>query len=90
MRKVFIIALVIVGAAISGDAQTKSTGNLPAGSKVSADRIETSGGDVLLSGNVELHILGAKVSADSVIFRQSSQTFELEGHVQLLAVPAAK
>jgi lipopolysaccharide assembly outer membrane protein LptD (OstA) len=91
MRKMFIVALVIVGAAITGDAQAGPKGTmLPPGSKVSADRVVTSGVDVLFSGNATLSIRGAKVTADSVIFRQSSQTYELEGHVQLKVDPPAK
>jgi lipopolysaccharide assembly outer membrane protein LptD (OstA) len=87
MRKVFIVALVIVGAAIAGDAQTRPTGNLPRGSTVTAQRMETSKGDILLSGKVALSIPGATVTADSAIFRESSQTYELEGHVQLKVIP---
>jgi lipopolysaccharide assembly outer membrane protein LptD (OstA) len=91
MRKILIVALVILGAAITGDAQVGAKGpSLPPGSRVSAGRIETSKGDLLFSGNVALFIPGARLTADSVIFRQSSQTYELEGHVQLKVDPPAK
>jgi lipopolysaccharide assembly outer membrane protein LptD (OstA) len=90
MRKMFIVALVIVGAAITGAAQTKPTGNLPPGSTVTAERMETSKGDVAFSRNVAISMPGVTVTADSAIFRESSQTFELEGHVQLKVVPPAK
>jgi lipopolysaccharide assembly outer membrane protein LptD (OstA) len=91
MRKILIVALVILGAAITGDAQDGPKGtSLPPGSKVSAQRVEKSKGDVLFSGNVAVSIPGATVTADSVIFRQGSQTYELEGHVQLKVNPPAK
>ena len=91
MRKILIVALVIVGAAITGDAQDGTKGRLlPPGSNVRAQRIETSKGDVLFSGGVVLAFPGYRVTADSVIFRQSSQTYELEGHVQMKVDPPAK
>ena len=91
MRKVLIIALVIVGAAITGDAQDGPKGPmLPPGSKVSADRVVLSEASMLFSGNATLSIRGVKVTADSAIFRQSSQTYELEGHVQLKVDPPVK
>jgi lipopolysaccharide assembly outer membrane protein LptD (OstA) len=92
MRRTLIVALVIVGAVITGSAQGAPNGlALPRGTKVAADRVESSKEDVaVFSGNVTISISGATATADSAIFHQSSQTFELEGHVQLKVAPPAK
>ena len=92
MRRTLIVALVIVGAAITGAAQGTPNGlALPRGTKVTAGQVESSKADVtLFSRNVTISIAGATATADSAIFHQSSQTFELEGHVQLKVTPPAK
>ncbi len=44
----------------------------------------------VFSGDVTIVMSGATATADRATFHQSSQTFELEGHVQLKATPPAK
>jgi lipopolysaccharide assembly outer membrane protein LptD (OstA) len=90
MRKILVVALVIVGAAITGDAQVGPKGNLPRGVNVTAGRTDTSKGDILFSRNVSISIAGGKVTADRAIMRQGSNTLELEGHVQLKVNPPVK
>jgi lipopolysaccharide assembly outer membrane protein LptD (OstA) len=57
---------------------------LPGGAKVTADKMQSSSpAELVFSGNVTLVFSDATVTADRVVFRQSSQSYELEGHVQL-------
>ena len=92
MRKILLVALVVVGGTITGDAQGGRKGPVfPPDTEVAADRMESSNSDVLrLSGNVTIAIPRATVTADSAVYHTDSQTFELVGHVQLKMNAAAK
>ena len=96
MRNTLIVALFIGAAAITGAAQDTSKGPvpgpvLPGVTKVTADKIQSlSPSEVVFSGNVTLVLPSATVTADRVILRQSSQSYELEGHVQLRPNPPVK
>lgn len=85
MRNTLIVALLVAAAAITGAAQGTPKGPmLPDGVKVTADKAQSSSpAEVVFSGNVTLVLSGVTVTADRVIYRQSSQSYELEGHVQL-------
>ena len=92
MRNVLIVALLVVAGAISGAAQGTSQGPaLPGVTKVTADKIQSlSPTEAVLSGNVTLVLPDATISADRVVVHQHSQTYELEGHVQLRPNPSTK
>ena len=92
MRGTLIVTLLGVACAIAGAAQTTSNGlGLPHGTDVTADRVTSSTKDVaVFSGNVTIAMSGMTATADRATFHQSSQTFELEGHVQLKVNPPAK
>jgi lipopolysaccharide assembly outer membrane protein LptD (OstA) len=92
MRNVLIVALLVVAGAISGAAQGTSKGPvLPGVTKVTADKMQSlSPTEVVLSGNVTLVLPDATISADRVVVHQRSQTYELEGHVQLRPNPSTK
>jgi lipopolysaccharide assembly outer membrane protein LptD (OstA) len=92
MRGTLIVALLVVACAITGAAQGTPNGLvLPPGTNVTAQQATSSSKDVVVfSGNVTVAMSGATATADRATFRQSSQTFELEGHVQLKATPPAK
>ena len=91
MRKILTLGVLITMTALTGAAQGPSKSPmLTAGATISADKVQTSSpAEVVFSGNVTVVLPGATVTADRVIFRQSSQSYELEGHVQLKpSVPA--
>ena len=91
MRGILIVALLVVAAAITGAAQGTPHGLLPPGTSVTAEQATSSSKDVVvLSGNVTIAMWGATATADRATFRQSSQTFQLEGHVQLKVTPPVK
>jgi lipopolysaccharide assembly outer membrane protein LptD (OstA) len=85
MRNTLIIALVIAAAGITGAAQGTSNGVLVPGiSTFSADRIQSqSKEETILSGHVTITAAGVTLTADRAILHLSSQTMDLEGHVQL-------
>jgi lipopolysaccharide assembly outer membrane protein LptD (OstA) len=92
MRSTLIVTFLVVAAAISGSAQDTPKGPmLPGGSKVTADQMQSSSPrEMIFSGNVTVVLSEATVTADRAIFHQSSQTFDLEGHVQLKPNPPTK
>ena len=90
MRNTLIVGLLIAAATITGAAQDTSKGPnsglvLPGVTRVTADKIQSlwSPSEVVFSGGVTLVLPTATVTADRVILRQNSQTYELERHVQL-------
>ena len=90
MRRMLVVALVILGGAITG---AQGQGERPlTGFSFRADRvnrIEKTNGDLLLSGNVILSYPDATVTADTAIVHRDSKTIELAGRVQL-KFPGAK
>ena len=93
MRGTLIVALLVVACAITGAAQGTSNGlGLPRGTEVTAQLMTSSSKEVaVFSGGVTIVMPGARATADRATFHQSSQTFELEGHVQLkVTTPPAK
>ena len=85
MRAILIVSLLIAATAITGAAQSTARGlGLPRGTQVTAEQMVSSGkGEAVLSGNVTITTPSTTATADRAIFREGSQTFELEGHVQL-------
>lgn len=96
MRNTLIFVLLIVTATITGTAQDTPKAAtpgpvLPGVTKVTADKIQSlSPTEVVFSGGVKLVMPGGTVTADRAILRQSSQSYELEGHVQLKPTPQTK
>jgi lipopolysaccharide assembly outer membrane protein LptD (OstA) len=92
MRGTLIVALLLVACAITGAAQGTTNGlGLPRGSQITADQATSSSKEItVFSGNVTIAMSGVTATADRVTFHQSSQTFDLEGHVQLKVNPPAK
>jgi lipopolysaccharide assembly outer membrane protein LptD (OstA) len=84
MRRILVVAFVILGGALIGDAQEfKKDRTSPPFSTFHADRFEDVNGDAHFAGNVSILFAGGTVTADSAIIRHGAQTIELEGHVQL-------
>ena len=91
MRATLITSLLIVATAIMGAAQRPQIRvTLPTGTQVTAMNAVSGKGEVTFSGDVAITMPGATATADRAIFREGSQTFELEGHVQLKVSPPAK
>jgi lipopolysaccharide assembly outer membrane protein LptD (OstA) len=92
MRGTLIVALLVVACAITGAAQGTPNGlGLPRGSAVTAALATSSTkGEVVFSGNVTIAMSGVTVTADRATFHEASQTFELDGHVQLKVTAPVK
>lgn len=88
MRKGLLIAIVAIGSAITGSAQTSQSGL--GGLSISAKQIRRIDNQQTFSGNVEIVIGGTRVRADTATFDMDTKTIDLSGHVQLTLPPETK
>lgn len=81
MRKTVLIAVVAIGSAITGSAQT-SQGASPQLS-ITAAQVQRIDARAYFSGKVEIVVSGVTVRADNATFHCDTNTIDLSGHVQL-------